>query len=708
MLVFILLLLCVWGMERPAKLQKLNDFRRNLPHCSASALSSVLEAVKAGGLPEGSLSRKTFRCARDMQMLEPTPFGTLLQSVSLINKDGVGVRKMYVAHPFAALWKAVNDCKPFSTYLLTMLKQMPSSPQQPWHMVMYSDEVTPGNPLSTMNNRKFHAVYWSFLELGVNALSREEAWFCIAAEYSTNVSAVSAGLSQVFGALVKLFFDKDGYNLGVTGILLDFGDESIRLFAKLGGVLQDGGAHKSVWHSRGDAASRYCLLCKNLFTAESKLCDEDGNHLLCCNVVKLNELVPATSRDIRAVARHIESKAGTLSREQFSDLQQALGMTHHPHGLLLDRTLDDIVDPVEVYMHDWMHALCVDGVCNLVIYLLFESFIDQGHANIYQVFSTYVANWRWPMRLKQKHSTLPEIFTEQRKDNHRRANHIKCQASEMLSLIPVMAIFTMHVLMKMDCTAECNVWLALVDVVDLIVASSRITVPSARLLAAVEKFLQLFVDVWGHEWMVPKFHWLLHLPGVLSRFLKLLNCFCLERKHRVAKRYATDLTKTKAGSQASLLKEVVNHHFGQLHQPECLSFDVGLVNPKAPSRRLKLMFKSQLSIDADIHQVRWSNEARFSTVATCEKGDVVLFKAADNGGTKAGMIQLHCSVEGVVISVLKVFTHLMTEAGTGYAVFVCSDEGASLIETECIVETVVYNSSLANNRYGIILPIEFR
>ena len=187
----------------------------------------------------------------------------------------------------------------------------------------------------------------------------------------------------------------------------------------------------------------------------------------------------------------------------------------------------------------------------------------------------------------------------------------------------------------------------------------------------------------------------------------MLNCFCLERKHRVAKRYATDLTKTKSGSQSSLLKEVTNHHFGQLQQPDCLSFDVGLVDPNAPSRALKLMFKSQLSIDADIHQVRWSNEARFSTVATCEEGDVVLFKAADNGGIKAGMIQLHCAVGGVAISVLKAFTQVKTEAGTGYAVFVCNDEGAILIETECIVDTVVYNISLAN-RYGIILPIEFR
>ena len=62
----------------------------------------------------------------------------------------------------------------------------------------------------------------------------------------------------------------------------------------------------------------------------------------------------------------------------------------------------------------------------------------------------------------------------------------------------------------------------------------------------------------------------------------------------------------------------------------------------------------------------------------------------------------------VFASLLKVFTHLRTEAGSGYAVFVCSDEGASLIETECIVETFAYNSSLANNRYGIISPVEFR
>ena len=69
----------------------------------------------------------------------------------------------------------------------------------------------------------------------------------------------------------------------------------------------------------------------------------------------------------------------------------------------------------------------------------------------------------------------------------------------MLSLLPVLAMFTAQVLMNLGCTAECIAFLALADVVDLDVASSRLTVPPLRLLQAVEKFLGLFMDAWGVE-----------------------------------------------------------------------------------------------------------------------------------------------------------------------------------------------------------------
>jgi len=334
-------------MDRPTKLAKLNALRRSLPHCSASAFGAILGAISKDGLPEGPLDRNALRAARNQQNLEDTPFGPTLQTIDLVGKDGVA-KSIPIAHPLAALWKAVSDCPPFSTYMRDVLIENPPSLDAPWHLVLYSDEVTPGNPLSTANKRKFQAIYWSFLELGGHALSKEEAWFCVVAEYSNTVNALSAGLSQLVGSVVKLFLDPDGTNLATTGMLLQWGDASIRLWAVLGGVIQDGGAHKSVWHSRGDAASRYCLLCKNLFTEESKICDEDGTHLLSCNCLKLSDLVPATSRDIRAVARYIEAQHSVLNIEQFRELQQALGMTHHPHGLLLDRALDTMLDPVDI------------------------------------------------------------------------------------------------------------------------------------------------------------------------------------------------------------------------------------------------------------------------------------------------------------------------------------------------------------------------
>ena len=64
-----------------------------------------------------------------------------------------------------------------------------------------------------LNKRKFQAVYWSFLEFDSAALSHEEYWFPMMAEFSQNVKEVSGGMSQIFVALCKLFFEPNGFNV---------------------------------------------------------------------------------------------------------------------------------------------------------------------------------------------------------------------------------------------------------------------------------------------------------------------------------------------------------------------------------------------------------------------------------------------------------------------------------------------------------------
>ena len=86
-------------------------------------------------------------------------------------------------------------------------------------------------------------------------------------------------MSQVFAAAIKTFFKSDGFHMLDGGMNLDIDGESFRIFAKLGVVLQDGGAHKAVWQARGDGASKFCLLCKNLLTHLSNMVDNDGTRL---------------------------------------------------------------------------------------------------------------------------------------------------------------------------------------------------------------------------------------------------------------------------------------------------------------------------------------------------------------------------------------------------------------------------------------------
>ena len=120
-------------------------------------------------------------------------------------------------------------------------------------------------------------------------------------------------------------------------------------------------------------------------------------------------------------------------------------MTYAPHALLLDRELDSVFDPCEVYQHDSMHGLHNDGVVNLLVYLLFEHFIGLGMRNIYEVFGDYVSKWNWPKRINA--GSIPAIFFADRRDKHRKVQHIKCQASDMLSIVTILAHFTQTVLL---------------------------------------------------------------------------------------------------------------------------------------------------------------------------------------------------------------------------------------------------------------------
>ncbi len=66
---------------------------------------------------------------------------------------------MLVCNPFAMLHKAVAQGCSFSDFIKLRLAKHGSRPDKPWKLVLYADEVVPGDVLSADNRRKIWVAF---------------------------------------------------------------------------------------------------------------------------------------------------------------------------------------------------------------------------------------------------------------------------------------------------------------------------------------------------------------------------------------------------------------------------------------------------------------------------------------------------------------------------------------------------------------------
>ena len=116
--------------------------------------------------PPAAVTPRSQRRARDTLIDERTPFGPLHRVVRL--SSGMEVE---VQDPAPMLHK----CGESAGLAALLARAQASGHPPPWRVVLYADEVCPGNPLGYVGARKTWAVYWSVLEFGQAALSSEDS-----------------------------------------------------------------------------------------------------------------------------------------------------------------------------------------------------------------------------------------------------------------------------------------------------------------------------------------------------------------------------------------------------------------------------------------------------------------------------------------------------------------------------------------------------
>ena len=177
-LAFVFLLLIV-EMEPARKAARPSCLQSKLPFISYNALEAMLKLAREEELPTAT-SARSLRRSRNQDVNVVTPYGKLHQEVD------VGRTKVEVQHPMAMLYHMCRVSKGVSE----LMKPLPNSPASPLRIIIYADEVLPGNPLAVTTERKLWVFYWSVLEFGASVLSHEDIHACVVL-YVAALSCVS-------------------------------------------------------------------------------------------------------------------------------------------------------------------------------------------------------------------------------------------------------------------------------------------------------------------------------------------------------------------------------------------------------------------------------------------------------------------------------------------------------------------------------------
>ena len=520
--------------SRPAKLRRLEDLRRGNPYVSSSALSNIVKDIQQHGLPELH-QRKHMQQARDARLDEHTGYGPLTGKINVMLKDGKKGEIM-VVNIFTFLQALYEQNGGFTALVNTSLEKHPCSHNNPWDLIYYTDEIVPGNPLSAETSRKIQTAYLSFKQFGAIALSKEEAWLVAFAKRSSHVMEMEAGMSQVTAALLDHIFHHPSCSPDIGGLMLkDRSGGSIKLWFRLGMMLQDGAAHKAVWGLKGDAASKFCVFCLNLLTEKSNIVDESNEHLLIAQSWDLSQVQQASNDDVHATAKRLEQKHVELKANEFQLWQQAVGMNYNKYALLHWESLKGHVHPISQFLHDWMHCFLVSGIFQTVMHLIMTALEANFSGNVYDVASQVVGAWNLPA---VRHDNLGKLFEPKRKKANKLAGTFKCTASEALGLAPIFAYFLQTIIVpKGLCKDECFAYFALVDILDLIQLVPLGIITHHVLERSSQNFINLCITAGWKPYMHTKFHWSLHFGHHLSKHKMLPSCFVQERKHKTIKRH---------------------------------------------------------------------------------------------------------------------------------------------------------------------------
>ena len=211
-------------------------------------------------------------------------------------------------------------------------------------IILYADELVPGNRNRPDGSREFWAIYWAGAEWPHWLLARTGALPIFGVLRTKVVQDMPGRFSQLLKMILLIFFPE---HAGMQdGTVLTYSDgRSVYAKFSFGGFLADEKALKQGCDSKGASGTLTCSFCANCMSMKNKRFLEDG--LVCTDCFDCTAFKTNTHERIWQIAN---DPANIDDKDELQVMQQELGFNFNPDGVLAHKPLRAIVSPREHFL----------------------------------------------------------------------------------------------------------------------------------------------------------------------------------------------------------------------------------------------------------------------------------------------------------------------------------------------------------------------
>ena len=365
---------------------------RKLSECGTRVgLTQCMEHLADAGLlakhvEAKSVTAKKIGAAVADHATASTPYGPVLQTMELPIPR---LRRWAYIHPLALLYHLARISSAFGEMM-----QSVNVTGRPLRIIVYIDEICPGNPLRPEKARTLQAIYWAIADWPQWVLQRTAAWPCFGTIRSSLVKELPGGVANLMKRILHVFWPADGRDSFHSGVTIDVRDESLIVTGIFAGFIADEKAHKEISSTKGASGNKPCLNCSNVFAKWLATTLALGAVTICC--VDPTLFTTASNQYVFDAYDFLASKS-PVEREA---LEIQLGIKYEPHGLLGCPHLRTFLRPVDHMIRDWQHTIVGGGVANVELARALAAMKRHG------IQPTLVQDWLEQFTLPKKYGKV--------------------------------------------------------------------------------------------------------------------------------------------------------------------------------------------------------------------------------------------------------------------------------------------------------------